>query len=158
MSSAKKTILAIVTVAIIAAGMALFYQNRSTDQKTRAAPEASQQTNNSGQWETKTEEEASLTVVITPLDLSPQSPEWKFDIGLNTHSVELDQDMTKIAVLTDNQGKEYKPVAWDGAAPGGHHREGVLVFRAVSPMPRSVELTIKNIGGIPERSFKWDLQ
>ena len=154
----KNTIITIVAIAILAIGFVLLYQNRSTVRETPAASETIRQTSNSQQWETKTEEEASVTVVVTPLDLSPQSAEWKFDIGLNTHSVELDQDMTKIAVLTDNQGKEYKPVAWDGAAPGGHHREGVLVFKAVSPMPRSVELTIKDIGGIPERSFKWDLK
>ncbi|MBI5457852.1 hypothetical protein HY971_03980 [Candidatus Kaiserbacteria bacterium] len=154
----KNTIITIVAIAILAIGFVLLYQNRSTVRETPTASETVRQLSSSQQWETKTEEEAGVTVVITPLDLSPQFAEWKFDVGLNTHSVELDQDMTRIAVLTDDRRNEYKPVAWDGVAPGGHHREGVLIFRAVSPMPRSVELTIKDIGGIPERSFKWDLK
>ena len=154
----KNTIITIAAIAILAIGFVLLYQNRPAEQKTPATPETAREASSSQKWETKTDDQAGVTIVVTPLDLAPESSEWKFDIGINTHSVELDQDMTKIVVLTDDQGKEYKPVAWDGAAPGGHHREGVLTFKAISPMSRSVELTIKNIGGIPERSFKWDLQ
>ena len=154
----NKTLTALVLLAVFSGGLFILYRDRYAGQEISAAPDISQQASSSQKWETKAEEEVSVTVVVTPLDLSPQSAEWKFDVGINTHSVELDQDMTKIAVLTDNQGKEYKPVAWDGAAPGGHHREGVLVFRAVSPTPRSVELTIKDIGGSPERACKWDLK
>ena len=153
----KNTIITIVAIAILAIGFVLLYQNRSTVRETPAASETIRQTSNSQQWETKTEEEASVTVVVTPLDLSPQSAEWKFDIGLNTHSVELDQDMTAITVLTDNQGKEYKPVRWDGAPPGGHHREGVLTFISDKPAPRSVTLKIQNVG-VPERNFTWPVQ
>ena len=77
---------------------------------------------------------------------------------LNTHSAELDQDMTKIAVLVDEQGKEYKPLAWEGAEPGGHHREGVLIFNAIQPMPQTVEIRIRDIGSVPGWSFKWDMR
>ena len=153
----KNTIITIVAIAILAIGFVLLYQNRSTVRETPATSETIRQTSNSQQWETKTEEEASVTVVVTPLDLSPQSAEWKFDIGLNTHSVELDQDMTAITVLTDNQGKEYKPVRWDGAPPGGHHREGGLTFISDKPAPRSVTLKIQNVG-VPERNFTWPVQ
>ena len=154
----KNTIITIAAIAILAIGFVLLYQNRPTEQKAPATPETAREASSSQKWETKTDDQAGVTIVVTPLDLAPESSEWKFDIGINTHSVELDQDMTKIVVLTDDQGKEYKPVAWDGAAPGGHHREGVLTFKAISPMPHSVELTIKNIGGIPERSLQWDLK
>ena len=154
----NKTLTALVLLAALTVGFFVFYQNRPAEQKTSATPETVRQTSDYEMWETKTDDQAGVTIVVTPLDLAPESSEWKFDIGINTHSVELDQDMTKIVVLTDDQGKEYKPVAWDGAAPGGHHREGVLTFKAISPMPHSVELTIKNIGGIPERSLQWDLK
>lgn len=97
-----------------------------------------------------------MTVVVTPLDLSPNSREWKFDVGMNTHSVELDQDMIKIAILVDDKGKEYKPISWDGPI-GGHHREGVLIFNQVKPNSKSVELKISDIGDVV-RSFKWDIK
>ena len=120
--------------------------------------QVNQQPNNSQKWETKTDEQASVTVVVTPIDLSSQSKEWKFIILMDTHSVELDQDMVKTAVLVDNNGKEYKPLRWEGAEAGGHHREGVLIFNQIPLTPQSVELKIRDIGGVPERSFKWDLK
>ena len=105
----------------------------------------------------KIDEQSSVTVIVTPIDILSQSKEWKFDVGMNTHAVELDQDMTKIAVLVDDQGKEYKPIAWEGPI-GGHHREGVLIFKQINPASKSVELKIKDIGGVAERLFKWDLE
>ena len=154
----NKVLPALALLVALTVGFFVFYQNRPAEQKTPATPETVREASSSQKWETKTEEQAGVTIVVTSLDLAPKSSEWKFDVGINTHSVELDQDMTKIVVLTDDQGTEYRPVAWDGAAPGGHHREGILTFKAISPMPQSIELTIKDIGGIPERSLKWDLK
>ncbi|OYV27146.1 MAG: hypothetical protein B7W98_02380, partial [Parcubacteria group bacterium 20-58-5] len=122
-------------------------------QKTPAIPETSQQTDNSQKWETKTDDQVNVTVVVTPLDLLPQSAQWKFDIGMNTHSVELDQDMMKSVILIDDQGKEYKPINWEGPV-GGHHREGVLTFNRITPTPKSIELKVSGIGDVI-RSFTW---
>jgi len=138
-------------------GFLFFYRGGPTKQIAPVANQTNQQTTTKQNWETKTEEQASVTVVVTPLDLSPNSKEWKFDIGMNTHSVELDQDMIKIAVLIDDQGKEYKPLRWEGAEAGGHHREGVLIFNQVILTPKSVELKISNIGDVV-RSFVWELK
>jgi len=154
----NKVLIVIVLLAVLAGGLLVLYPNRPAQQATPIAPATDQSGDISRQWETKTDDQEGVTIVVTPLDLSPQSAEWKFDVGINTHSVELDQDMTAVAVLTDEQGKEYKPVGWEGAPAGGHHREGVLTFSALKPMPRSVGLTIKDIGDIPERLFKWDLK
>ncbi len=63
--------------------------------------------------------------------------------------------MINIAVLVDDQGKEYKPIRWEGPV-GGHHREGVLIFDQITPNPKSVELKISNIGDVV-RSFTWQL-
>ncbi len=147
----------ILSVIAFLGGFLIFYQSRPVGQNTPTTNQAGQQTNNAQKWETKTDDQASVTVVVTPLDLSPQSTEWKFDIGMNTHSVELDQDMTKIVVLVDDQGKEYAPINWEGPT-GGHHREGVLSFAQINPAPKSVEIKIKDIGGIAERSFVWNLK
>ncbi len=137
-------------------GFLFFYRGGSTKELAPIANQANQQTTTKQTWETKTEEQADVTLVVTPLDLSPNSKEWKFDVGMNTHSVELDQDMTKITVLVDGQGKEYKPISWEGPV-GGHHREGVLIFNQITPIPKSVELKISSIGDVV-RSFTWQLE
>lgn len=148
----------ILSIAAFIEGFLIFYQSRPVAQKTPSTPETSQQTNNSQKWETKTDEQANVTVVVAPLNFSPQSAQWKFDIGMNTHSVELDQDITKSVVLIDDQGKEYKPINWEGPA-GGHHREGALTFNQITPTPKSasVELKISGIGDVV-RSFVWQLE
>ena len=146
--------LTILTLALaFLGGFLFFYRGGPTRELVPVANQVSEQTTTKQTWETKTEEQASVTVVVTPLDLSLDSKEWKFDVGMNTHSVELDQDMTKIAVLVDDQGKEYKPLSWDGPV-GGHHREGVLIFNQITPTPKSVELKISGIGDVI-RSFTW---
>ncbi|MFA6076574.1 MAG: hypothetical protein WC735_00690 [Candidatus Paceibacterota bacterium] len=149
--------LTILTLALaFLGGFLFFYRGGPAKQITPVANQANQQVTTTKQgWETKTEEQANVTVVVTPIDLSPNSKEWKFDVGMNTHSVELNQDMTKIAVLVDDQGKEYKPLSWDGPV-GGHHREGVLIFNQITPAPKSVELKISSIGDVV-RSFTWQL-
>ena len=149
----KKTVITILSLAAFIGGFLIFYQSRPVGQGTPVTNQTGRQTNSSQKWETKTDDQASITVVVTPLDLSPNSTEWKFDIGMNTHSVELDQDMTTSVVLVDDQGKEYKPLTWEGPA-GGHHREGVLTFNRITPTPKSVKLTISGIGGVV-RNFTW---
>lgn len=144
----QKTVVTILLVFLVVVSF-VFYRNRQKEQ-TIVVPEQQVKTT---QWETKTEEQASVTVVVTPLDISPQSTEWKFDVGMNTHSVELDQDMTKSAVLIDDQGKEYKPLSWEGPV-GGHHREGTLTFTPVTPTPKTVELKITGIANVI-RTFTW---
>lgn len=109
-------------------------------------------------WESKTDEQDEVTAMVKPLELSAGASEWKFDVGLNTHSVELDQDMTRIAVLVDDQGRQYQPTGWEGAPAGGHHREGILKFKSITPAPKSVELRLLNIGNAKARSFIWQLQ
>lgn len=154
----KNNIITILVVIVIVVGFTAIFLSGPREEKipTTATPVVNQQADSSQKWETKTEEQASVTVVVTPIDLSPDSKEWKFDVGMNTHSVELDQDMTKIAVLVDDKGKEYKPISWDGPI-GGHHREGVLIFNEVTPTPKSVELKISGIGDVV-RSFTWQLE
>lgn len=96
--------------------------------------------------------EGPVTVSVTP---SFGNEFWNFTVGLNTHTVEISQDLTLISELIDDSGKVYKPLLWEGDPVGGHHRNGVLKFNALSPKPKSVELKIKEVGGIAKRSFKW---
>lgn len=150
--------LTILTLALaFLGGFLFFYRGSPTKELAPVANQASEQSATKQNWETKTEEQASVTLVVTPIDLSPNSKEWKFDVVMDTHSVELDQNMTKIAVLVGDQGKEYKPIRWEGAEAGGHHREGVLIFNQIKPNSKSVELKIFNIGDVV-RSFTWQLK
>ncbi len=131
----------------------LFAVNQDEGDKTQS-PTQKQTTQSS--LETKTDERGQVTVKITPQAL--RGDQWKFDVVLDTHSVDLGQDMMQITELVDGQGNTYKPIAWEGAGPGGHHREGVLIFQPISLMPSSVELKIKDVGGVPERLFKWNTE
>ena len=107
-------------------------------------------------WEPKIDDQASVTVTVTPTFLGEKQGEWKFDVVMDTHAVVLDQDMTKVTTLIDQQGKEYKAQSWDGPT-GGHHREGILTFSKVTPTPKSIELKISDIGGVV-RTFNWQLK
>jgi hypothetical protein len=146
----------IVTISILVlafvGGFFIFYNPKPV---SNPAQESSLTPSPQQKWEAKIDEQENVTVTVTPIDLSSQSKEWKFDVIMDTHSVELDQDMTKVAVLIDDQGKEYKPLAWDGPT-GGHHREGTLTFARITPTPKSVELKITGIADVV-RSFMWQL-
>ncbi|MCX6813119.1 MAG: hypothetical protein NTV77_01350 [Candidatus Azambacteria bacterium] len=138
----------------------VIYQNRKgaeTSSVQTNAP-AAQEQGNKQQWETKTNDQPPVIVSVTPIEFGKGAKLWKFDVAFNTHSGSLDQDITQIATLVDGKGNTYKPIRWDGAGPGGHHREGVLSFNPVQPAPAYVELKIKDVGGVNERSFRWNLE
>lgn len=123
----------------------------------RDKPDSSlQQQTEKSSFETQTSDQGQVLIKVTPETLSEGRV--KFKIIFDTHSVDLDQDLMQIAVLADDQGNTYKPIKWDGAVPGGHHREGVLVFESVNRVTSYVELNIRNIGEVPERLFKWNLK
>jgi len=97
-----------------------------------------------------------VTVAVTP-DLSSNET-WAFKVVLDTHSQDLSDDLVKTATLLDSAGNRYKPLSWQGAGPGGHHREGVLRFPAVTPLPLAVELQLQRANESAVRSFRWQLQ
>ncbi len=111
-----------------------------------AAESGSQKTTDSG-----------VTVTVTPKNLSREAATWDFFVVLDTHSQELSDDLLKSSMLLDGAGGRYAPIAWDGAAPGGHHREGVLRFKTPSLKPQSIELQIKRNSETAPRSFRWPI-
>jgi hypothetical protein len=87
-----------------------------------------------------------------------------FKIALDTHSVNLDgYDLAKQAVLRVD-GREVAATAWD-APKGGHHRSGNLVFPTsgadgaptIGAGARAVEVVVRDVAGVPERTFRWPL-
>lgn len=123
--------------------------NQQTGQPVSVAP---------ARWETKTDAQGAVIVTMTPLEFGKDAGLWKFGIVFDTHSGSLDDDVLAAAFLEDGAGNVYEPVAWEGPGPGGHHREGVLVFPAIDPLPPQVELSIKNVGAVPERVFAWSTE
>lgn len=109
-------------------------------------------------WETKGDDQLPVTVTVTPIELAQDAERWKFQIIMDTHSGSLDDNLLGAATLADGKGGVYQPITWEGPGPGGHHREGTLIFNPVEPSPEYVELKIKDVGGIAERSFRWNLQ
>lgn len=99
-----------------------------------------------------------MTVAVTPQSLSGAGGSRDFKIVPDTHSQDLSDDLTKSALLLDRIGGQHAPIGWDGAPPGGHHREGVLRFKPVSLQPQLIELQITRAGEDAPRSFRWQLK
>lgn len=98
--------------------------------------------------------------------LEKKGDELSFGVSMDTHSVDLDQyKMETISILKDDKDNQLKALKWDGNMGGGHHRSGVLIFPSKLPDGKEVmasgakyvEVVIKGVDNVPERTFKWDL-
>ncbi len=96
-----------------------------------------------------------VTVILENSALAAKDLE--FRLILETHTRALGDDLAKSAVLIAD-GKQYLPLGWKGAPPGGHHRKGWLRFKAIIPQPRALELQLRLAGEPSPRSFKWLLK
>ena len=101
--------------------------------------------------------ENGVRVTVTPQVLSPDKPA-QFEIRLNTHSVALEQDLTQVAELRGTQGQVYAVTGWDGSPPGGHHRSGTLTFANLQGSIDGVTLVLRDIAGVPQRTFSWKIE
>ena len=104
----------------------------------------------------KENDENGVSIEAKPIDFSFDK-QIKFDIAINTHQGSLDFDMTKISVLEDDKGNKYQPLTWQGSEPGGHHRYGVLTFPELNQDTLYIKLTVKDVYGVAERIFSWEL-
>ncbi|HEA47204.1 MAG TPA: hypothetical protein ENH97_02200 [bacterium] len=110
-----------------------------------------------------------VTVTLTDVeDLTSirDKKELKFRVYLNTHSVDLlAYQMDKISFLRDEKGNEYKAESWKTLSESSHHRSGIIKFSnldgkgdfIITSSSKSIELVIKELAGIKERVFRWDL-
>lgn len=91
-----------------------------------------------------------------------------FAVDLNTHSVDLSNlEMDKISLLRDDQGNVYSPTEWRevGDSSSSHHTSGALLFPltdregepVISDKTKYIEIIIKDLAGVKERLFRWDL-
>ena len=101
--------------------------------------------------------ERGIKVTATPQKILGEARTWDFQLVLETHTQDLSDDLAKSALLIAD-GKQYLPLGWEGAPPGGHHRKGLLRFKAIASPPAAVELRIRLAGDASPRSFKWLLK
>lgn len=155
----KKNVLILIVLIV---GILFFVYNKKPEQRQTASVVQqlvdSQDNSEIQKFKTQTDEQQPVSISITPVELSADSQSWKFKISFDTHSGSLDDNPLEVVSLVDDTGKIYKPSLWNGPVPGGHHIEGELVFDAINPIPKFVDLKIKNVGGISERSFRWELK
>lgn len=117
-----------------------------------------------------TQEDTQGAVTVSATLLTPDKPradgKLAVRLKLETHSVDLDQyTLEKLSILQDAQGHEVQAVAVESASGSGHHREAVLVFPAVDaagtpllkPEAKALTLIVHGIGGVAERTFRWQL-
>ena len=110
-----------------------------------------------GAYEMRSNRENRVRVDVKPVQLAPGHPA-RFEVRMNTHSEALGEDMVAVSTLKDNEGREYHATAWQGSAPGGHHRKGVLEFPDLGENTASITLIIKGIANVPERIFEWPIE
>jgi len=108
--------------------------------------------NKENPWQTQTSE-SSVSIDVTPKSFDGEN--LIVEIGVNTHTIELNQFNLKELVTLEMEGKTFSPVT----APQltGHHSKGQLVF-ATEKKPKTFTLTIKDIPDIPVRTLTWRSQ
>ena len=102
----------------------------------------------------QTQSGGGVTVKVTYL--AQTEHESKFSVVLDTHSVNLDvYDFTALSLMRDDTGLAMQPTGAESKG-SGHHREVVLIFPRPSLNRKWLELVIKDIAGVKERTFRWD--
>lgn len=106
---------------------------------------------------TRTSEGGGVTVVAT---WGGPAAGLRFDLKLDTHSVDLDALDLSDAVLRNDRGGVLRAPRWL-APPGGHHRQGPLVFdgdaRTFLDAAAWIELDLPGIGDTAERVLRWTI-
>ena len=105
---------------------------------------------------TKRDQQGPVTVVVTLMPPASAGAPIKAKIVPDTHSVGLDGIALDRAVVMRVDGAEVPPTAVEEATGGGHHREAVLVFPPLA-QPGPVRIVVRNVGGVAERAFSWEL-
>jgi hypothetical protein len=104
---------------------------------------------------TKRDGQGPVAVAVTLVQVSASATRAR--ITLDTHSVPLDGIALDNSVrLRLADGAELGPTAVEGVSGAGHHRQAELVFPPADGAS-AIEIVVKNVGGVPSRSFRWAL-
>lgn len=114
------------------------------------------------QWpdeDPRLDSQGAVEIEINPIDINQPREVLEFSISLNTHSVDLNMDLTQLVSLETDTGVKIPPSSWDGPT-GGHHLKGIMIFPAEVDGTYVLEgatrmiITINDIDA-PERVFVW---
>jgi len=95
-----------------------------------------------------------VTVKVT--QLKDVTDDLRFSVALDTHSVNLDvYDLKALSVLRDPTGAVMQPTEVENKG-SGHHRQIVLIFPRASADWKWLEVVIKDVAGVKERTFRWE--
>jgi len=93
---------------------------------------------------------------VTATLLKDQAEGTAVKLALDTHSVNLHgYTFDALATLRDDSGKIYPVVAVEQVSGGGHHRQAILRFAKVAPEAKTMELIVKDVASVKERTFRW---
>lgn len=112
-------------------------------------------TKSSGVFDSQTSSMGAVEVAAQPVQLEKNGGQVSFSVALNTHSVELDFDFTKIMYLTDDNNNRYDALEWAGNS-GWHHVSGDIIFSELDPDAKAVTLHITQIENTTT-SFEWQM-
>ncbi len=96
-------------------------------------------------------------VRVEATNLNPQDTEAaRFQVRMKTHSVNLDgYDLKALSLLRDENGRVYRATDVENQG-SGHHRTVILYFPGVPAGIQKLELIIKGVAEVEERSFFWE--
>lgn len=115
-------------------------------------------TENKTVFESQTSEADGVVITVKPLfSVDEKTSFWNFQLTLDTHSTELSEDLTAASLLLDETGRTYQPITWEGDPPGGHHRQGILKFRSITPQPKSITLKLERFSKT-NQVFTWQIE
>lgn len=105
---------------------------------------------------TQRDSQGPVSVVVTLISPPVPGAPLKARVSLDTHSVALDAiALDRAVTLRTPDGAEVAATGLEQVKGGGHHREAVVVFPPVDAT--EVRIVVKDVGGIAERSFRWEL-
>jgi hypothetical protein len=108
----------------------------------------------------------AVTVEARYLDPTDSAASLQFEIKLDTHSASLDQhDLAQLAILRNDQGVVVKPTSFEKKG-SGHHLQNILIFPVkdaagelvIGEGAKTVELVLRHIDGVPQRTPRWEVQ
>jgi hypothetical protein len=106
----------------------------------------------------KRDSQGPVTVIVTLVEAPAAGGPVRIKVSLETHSVALDGiKFEDVVAMGGPDGATIAPTAVEQAEGAGHHRTAVLAFPPLPAGAREVRIAVRNVGGVGERSFAWDL-
>lgn len=110
----------------------------------------------------RVDRQGAVEVAVTPIDPGDGSEGViRFEVSMNTHSVDLSMDLARLSTLATDLGISLGAESWTGGS--GHHVSGQLDFPVYAPDgtpligdAKKIILTIRDVD-VSERVFEWQV-